>query len=517
MTKNRNLSFLLGIMGSFLFLMAACSKQDKGPSGDTTSSTAQVLSGGTKTLVYSLSNDLEHFDPFTNQTLTFIKTVGYNCYESLLHIGENMEYVPDLAISWEHPDPLTYIFKLRQGVKFHNGNFMTAEDVKFSFEHALNPETASWFAAFFSGISAIDVVDAETVRFSFSKISNTFLDNVAMLKIINKGTEAGLKQKPIGTGAFKFVQWLPNDNTTLERFDDYWDVGVVNLDKIVLKPLPDKRIQLTNLTSGTVNLVEDLPLSEIETVEGNANLQVLQSKSSNSTILIEVGRHNVPAFKDPRVMAALGHALDKEAINRSVYGNLAKVIWSPYPTGTKYYKNISGNAYDLEKAKELLTEAGFASGLTFDFYIATGFVEWEKIAVIYQADLRKIGVIMNIKKVEFSEWLDNYLNRTYHMIVNQYPMGGTDPAVYNNIILTQLEPYQLNDLPEISRLIKEGAEEGNDARRVEIYGRIQDLVFEYKPIISVVEAPLLYGASANLHGIVLNPVGHTFLKAAYFE
>ncbi len=477
---------------------------------------APAASSSSDTLVYALSNDVDDFDPFTNQTLTFIKTIGYNCYESLLHIGEDMSYVPDLAVSWENPDEKTYIFKLREGVKFHNGNPMTAEDVRFSFEYAMDEANASWLGAFFKVVEKVEAVDETTVKFTLNSVSNTFLDDVAMVKIINKGTEGALKQTPIGTGAFKFVKWEPNSNITFEKFADYWDADVVKLNTLILKPIPDKKIQLTNLASGDVNLVEDLPMSEIESIEGNDALNVIQSKSSNSTVLFEIGRHNKKEFSNPKVMEALFHAFNKDVINTSVYKGLGKVIWSPYPSGAKYYKDIAGNAYDLELAKSMLDEAG-VSNLEFDLYIATGFIEWEKLAVLYQADLQKIGVKMNIKKVEFSEWLDAYLGRTYDMIINQYPMAGTDPAVYNSIILTQLADYQLKDQPEILALIDEGAKESDDAKRKEIYEKIQDLVFEIKPVASIVEAPILYGATSGLEGIVINPVGHTFLKEASFK
>lgn len=494
----------------FALSIAGCSKT---PGTSESSSTPSLKD----TLVYSVSTDIDNFDPFTNQTTTFIKTLGYNCYESLFHIGENMEYVMDLAKSYENPDPLTYIFKLREGVKFHNGKTMTAEDVKFSFEYTQNAALASWVATFFTCIKAVEVIDDLTVKITLTVASNTFLDDCTMLKIVNKGTEATLKQNPIGTGAFKFVEWSPNDKITLVKFADYWDAANVKLNNLIIKPIPDKTIQITNLSSGTVNLVEELPVSEVDKVEADKSLQILKSKTSNNTILFEIGRHNVKAFQNNKVMEALGSALDKETINKTVFKGLAKVIWSPYPSGSKFYKDLKGNKFDLDKAKSLLAEAGYADGFEFDLMIATGYTQWEQIAIIYQADLAKIGVTMNIKKVEFSEWLDNYLNRTYDIIVNEYPMAGTDPAVYNNIILSQLEKFQLAGIPDILDLIKEGNSETDQEVRKGIYEKIQNLVVEYKPVMSVVESPLLYAATGTLKGVVINPVGHTFLKNAYFE
>ena len=290
----------------------------------------------------------------------------------------------------------------------------------------------------------------------------------------------------------------------------------MKLNKLILKPIPDKTIQLTNLASGDVNLVEDLPISEIETVKGNADTKTIESKSSNNTVLIEVGRHNKKELSNPKVMEALAYSFDKETINSKVYNDLAKVIWSPYPSGVKFYKDIK-QEFNLEKAKSLLTEAGYPNGFEFDLMIMTGFVEWEKLAVIWQADLTKIGVKLNIKKVEFSEWLDTYLARTYDMIVNQYPMAGSDPAVYNSIILSQLAKFQLSDHPEVIKMMEEARVEKDQTKREQLYAQIQDLVFEIKPVMSVAEIPFIFGATASLEGIVVNPVGHTVLKGAYFK
>ena len=469
------------------------------------------------TLTYALSGDIDNFDPYTNQSLTFIKSIGYNCYESLLHIGADMEYVFDLAESVEHPDDMTYIFKLRSGVKFHDGSDMTAEDVKFSFERTQDKDLGAWQGVFFTCVDSIDIVDANTVQFNLGTFSNTFLDNCVMVKIIKQGTENGLKQAPIGTGPFKFVKWSPNDNISLEKFADYWDAHNVKLEKLIFKPIPDKSIQLANLSSGAVNLVEDLPLAEIDRINSDPGLQLLQPKTSTATVLFEVGRHNFAPFADPRVMEVMAMAFDKETINKSVYKGLANVIWSQYPSGFKFYKDIKGPGFDLEAAKAKLAETPYADGFEFTVWLLAGYTEWENLSVIYQADLAKIGIKMNIRIGELSEWLDHYLNRTYEMICNGGPMAGTDPAVYDGIILSQLYPYQMADLTELQDLLNSARMEADQEKRAEMYGQIQDLVYEYKPVMSIVETPVLCGASANLKGVVVNPVAHTFLKEAYFE
>jgi peptide/nickel transport system substrate-binding protein len=519
MDKKKIVALLLALT-MVVTLFAGCGGSSKTSSSpDTTSSPSSSSDSKTKekTLVYGLEGDIDNFDPFSNQTLRFIKTLGYNCYESLFHIDEDMNYEMDLAESYEKVDDLNYVFKLRKGVKFHNGKTMTAEDVKFSFEHAMDPNVASWLGTYFTQIKSIDIVDENTIKINLSQVTPAFIDGVCMLKIINKGTENSLKQKAIGTGPFKFVSWAPNDNVTLEKFSDYWDASKVKIDKLVIKPIPDQTVAMTNLDAGSLNLYENLTIANVIAAESKKNIQILTSKSSNSTALFEVGRHNVPAFDDPKVMAALCYALDKETINKEVYNNMAKVIWSPFPSGAKYYVDLEGNPYDLEKAKALLKETKFADGFEFKLTVVTGDTMGEQIATIWQAALAQIGVTLKINIVDASVWLDEYLGRTYDMIHNQYPMAGTDPSTYCNQILSQLYPYQAANIPDFENLINKGKNESDDSKRAEIYKKIQELVVEYKPVISIVEAPLIYGATANLKGVQINPVGHTFLKNATLE
>ncbi|HHW32287.1 MAG TPA: ABC transporter substrate-binding protein [Clostridiaceae bacterium] len=505
-----------------LTLFAGCGQKSEN-TGKTTDTQKSDTSSSTsskseeKTLVYGLAGDIDDFDPFSNQTLRFIKTLGYNCYESLLHINENMQYEMDLAESYEHPDDLTYIFKLRKGVKFHNGNTMTAEDVKFSIERAIDPNVGSWLGAYFTQVKSVEIVDENTVKINLSEVSPAFLDGVCMLKIINKGTEGALKQKPIGTGPFKFISWAPNDNITLEKFADYWDASKVKIEKLILKPIPDQTVAMTNLEAGSINLYEDLSIANAIAAGAKDNIKVLTSKTSNSTALFEVGLHNVPAFSDPKVMAAICHALDKETINKEVYNNMAKVIWSPFPSGAKYFVNLEGNTFDLEKAKALLNETQYKDGFEFKLTVMAGDTMGEQIAVIWQAALAQIGVNLKINIVEFSVWLEEYLDRSYDMILNQYPMAGTDPSTYCNQIIYPLLSYQAANIPGLGDFINQGKTESNDAKRAEIYKKIQELIFEYKPVISIVEAPLVYGATVNLKGVEINPVGHTFLKNATLE
>jgi len=468
-------------------------------------------------LVFSIGSDIDDFNPFTNQTLTFIKTFGFNCYESLLHIGPDMEHVPDLATSWERVDPKTYRFNIREDVKFHNGEILTAEDVKFSIEYTQDPDLGSWLQPYFANVDEIKIIDDYSIEITLTEVSPTLLDDLSMLKIIKKGTEDELRQTPIGTGAFEFVSWSPNERIVLERFDDYWEEGKPYLEKLVLRPIPDSTIQLTNLEAGTINMLEGLPVSEIERIQSADTLKIITTDLSNETLLFEVGINNVEPFQNEKVMQALVHAFPRDIVKDSVFEGLGSIITSIYPTGAQFYKEMPAIEYNEDKAKELLAEAGYEDGFEFTIEVLSGNIEHEQTAVIYQNSLRNIGIDAKINIQEMSQWLDKYVNRSFDMIVNWYPMAGTDPSIYNNQILLPLVKEVLPDPDYLVELINKGAREEDQEARERIYHEIQEIVFAKKPIIPVLETPILYAAEDDVKGVEVNPVGHLFFKNTWLE
>jgi ABC-type dipeptide transport system, periplasmic component len=507
---------LFALVFVFLFALSAtltgCGNNSKDKSTNQQSGQAK---GGE--LVYSISSDIDNFNPFTNQMVTFANTIAFNCYEPLLCIDKDMKYVPLLATSWKKKDDKTYVFKLREGVKFHNGEALTPEDVKFTIEYTQDDKAGSWLKPFFENFAEVKVVDSSTVEIDLKNVSNTILDDLCLLPIIKKGTESELQQKPIGTGPFKFVSWSPNDKIVLEKYADYWDKGKPYLDKVIFKPIPDKKIQLTNLDSGTVNFVEALPVSDYENIKAKSNMQIIQPEKSNSTILFEVGIKNVKPFQNEKVMEAMLYALDKETINKNLFNGLGKAINSLYPTGAKFSKDMGKPVFDLDKAKSLIAEAGYPDGFSFKIDVLNGYPEFEKIAVVYQASLAKIGVKVELNKLEMPQWLDRYVKREYDMTVNWYPMNGTDPATYDNTILVPLISAVLPNETGLLDLIKNASSEGDQDKRKELYSQIQDQIYKLKPAIPIIETPILCAARTEVKGIEINPVGNTYLKDSWIE
>ncbi len=472
----------------------------------------------TKVLTCGLEADIDNFDPFTNQQNVFIRTVNFNCFEALFHYNENMELVYDLATSYEQVDEVTYTFKLREGVTFHNGEEFTADDVIYTINMIKDEATGAWRNSQYANVAEMQAIDAHTLQIKLAAPQAGFIDNLAYTAIVSKSTtQADLTTTPVGTGAFKFVSWTPNDNITFEKYEGYWDADAVALDKLVLKPIPDATVAVTNLESEAIQFLGSVSVETANTIAQKENLTLIESDTSSTIYEVEIGRHNHEAFADAEVMRAMFLALDRETVANSVFGGKASATKSPFPSVAKYYKEVDTEGYDLEKAKQVLAETDFAEGFEFDVLVLSGDSASEQTMVIWQDALKELGITMNIKVSEMSVWLDAYLTRSYDMIANYYSMVGTDPSTYCSVIMTALADYQTKDLSELNTLINDGANGSDEAIREQQYADIQTLITKHRPVASYVECSNLNGITNDLSGVVVNAMGHAFFKNASFK
>lgn len=473
-----------------------------------------AASADTKTLTLGLDSDIDDFNPMTNQMNNYMAVFVLNVYEPLFHLNEDMEYEMDLATNVEQIDDTTYEITLREGVTFHNGQNFTAEDVISTIEYIKNEENGAWRVSQYATVDTMTADGDYKLTITLTAPTPAFLDNLAYTPIFCKEDDpTSLSATANGTGAFRFVSWTPNDKIELVKNETYWDAEAVSIEKLILKPYPDYTVAITNMEAGTLDMLNRITVENATSIEGKAGLKTIAAKTSNSMDLFEIGRHNVEAFSDPKVMEAMLLAFDVQSINEAIYQGLGQVMTSCYPNGAKYHTDVLTNEYDLEKAKEALAESGYPDGFEFTCEILKGYDSGEMAAVIWQSSLAQIGIKMNIVNEEMSVWLENYLARNYDMIWNTYGMVGSDPATFNGIILEQLYDYQLSDLTDLQNLINEGKSTSDETRRSEIYAKIQQIVGEYVPVYPYIATPLICGAQEYVNGVEVNGMGHLSLKS----
>jgi oligopeptide transport system substrate-binding protein len=327
---------------------------------------------------------------------------------------------PDLAESYEiSPDGMTFTFKLRPGVKFHNGREMTAEDIKYSIERVLNPATQSPGAGFFASIKGheavtggqatelegITVVDPQTIKFELSRPDATFLHVMALnfAHVVPKeaveehGADFG--KNPVGTGAYKLAEWTLGQRLVFEKNPDYWREGVPFLDRITFEIGQEPNVALLRLQQGEVDILGDgIPPAQFLQVKDDPQYKdwiVEGGQLHTGYVTMNV---NTPPFDDVKVRQAVNHAINKDRIVR-IINNRAVPANQPLPPSMPgYAKDHQGYAYDPEKAKALLAEAGHAEGFSTELY-AMNTDPNPRIAQAIQQDLAAVGIQAEIKSL----------------------------------------------------------------------------------------------------------------------
>lgn len=311
-------------------------------------------------------------------------------FDSLFHRDDNMQIIPWLATSVENPDPLTWRFHLRQDVKFSNGDDFKANDVKFTMGRLL-AEDSGWSERSF--IDKVKIVDDYTVDIITQKPYPAFLTRAVLWHMtdeeyFNKAGDDGFQSNPVGTGPYKFVEWIKDEQVVLEANVNYW-LGAPEIKTVIFKSIPEAATRIAALEAGDVNIISNVPPEYI-----NLPGQDVKVATVSGTRAFFVGMNvNVAPFDDVRVRQAMNYAVDVPAIIKSVLNGLARPIDNPLLPEAFGYVATPVYQYDTEKAKSLLSDAGYADG--FQFQLDTS-PELKEIAEAISGQLSQLGIVVNI-------------------------------------------------------------------------------------------------------------------------
>jgi peptide/nickel transport system substrate-binding protein len=530
MKKNSFKWLLISLLAISMFLAGCNSKTNQNSDTEKDPATEEEQTPAKDTLVYGRGGDSTSLDPITTTEGETFK-VTENIFETLVAFGEQDTTInPGLAESWTVTDDgLTYEFKLRQGVKFHDGTDFNADAVVFNFDRWMNGDADKFpYYTMFGGYKAdeghviqeITAVDANTVKFVLKRPQAPFLKNLAMSPF-GIASPAAVEQfgedfraNPVGTGPFKFVEWKENETITLEKNADYWQEGLPKLNRVIFKVIPENTARLNALTSGEIDVMDGLNNSDEATVVANENLQVIERPSMNVGY---IGLTNTrKPFDNKLVRQAINHAIDKQSIIDAFYGGKAQPAVNPMPPAISGYNDaIEPYPYDLEKAKALLAEAGYADGFTMDLWampVARPYMpEAMKVAEVIQASLAEIGVTANIQSVDWATYLDKATAGEF----DAFMLGWTgDNGDADNFIYTLLDKdsigsnnnahYSNDELHDI--LIQAQTEVDEDVRN-ELYKKAQEIVHEDAPWVPLVHSIPLLAAGKDVVNYKPHPTG----------
>jgi peptide/nickel transport system substrate-binding protein len=457
-------------------------------------------------LVVAASGDIDILDPHDSQLILYGDMVRRPVFSTLVTYADDLTYVGDLAESWENPDDTTYVFTLREGATYHDGTPVSAADVEFSFGRVVEKETV--WSSRVTNVDSYEVIDDRTISIKLTDVQADFLDGLTQIAIISEAIAADIENTPIGSGPFAFVEWVPNDHISLEAYDGYYGDGP-GVATLRFNILPEPQVSITNLKSGDVQGVLDIPVSQAAPLEGDDSVVVLNVPTSSISLFEMLGKNNETILASVRVRQALAMCLDKNAVQQTVYAGGGLPKWTFVGSSSWAYNDLPGYEYDPAGAQAILEEEG-ASDLEFTVLCIQGYPDGERAATIWQAGLAEAGVTMNIEVQELSVWLDNYINHTYDVIWNVFP-GFADP---NYFVSLGLQPHLTDGWTnaEAAELATSANQTLDEAARKEQYDRLQELFVEELPIMVIQETPKVSLTAPNVSNWGINSLSWVLLN-----
>ena len=433
--------------------------------------------------------------------------------------------VPGLAQSWDiSKDGLTYTFKLRPNVKFHDGTPLTAEAVRFCFERQMNDKsqyyatgTYPYVKGFLGNVAGVEAVDPLTVQIKLKAPLTPFLQYLAHHSLYIYSPEALKKfgkdivKNPVGTGPFKLETWEPGVKVVLARNDQYWG-GAPKIRQAIYVPIIEAQARLAAIKTGEIDLTMDVPPDSLAELRKDPDIVVAETNSSAVWYIALNTRH--PILKDRRVRQALNYAVNKEAIIRDILKGTAIVARGPMSPvyGPYYEENLQKYPHDPEKARALLKEAGHAGGFDITFMVpesGSGMQSPVEMATVIQANLAQVGVRAKIQTMEWGAYLKKYLEAPDMAEMSWNPsIGDPDHMMYMLLSSDRFPPafnagFYHNE--KVDDLLRKGRTTIDEKARVPLYKEAQRLVVEDAPWIFVDHGKQVIIHRKRVQGFKLHP------------
>ena len=468
--------------------------------------------GGVMTVAMQLEPPT--LDPTSAAAQAIDSVVYSNIFEGLTRFMGDGSIVPGLAESWEiSGDGTVYTFKLHDGVTFHDGTTMDAEDVKFSLDRARAEDSTNAQKALFAGITDVSVLDPSTVQVTLDGPNGNFLFNMAWGDAVIVAPESidGIANTPIGTGAFKFVEWKQGDSVSITRNDDYWGAAAC-LEGATFKFISDPTAAFAAVMAGDVDVFSGFPAPEnLPQFEADPRFQVLVGSTEGETILST--NNKMPPFDDVRVRQAVAHAIDRQAIIDGAMFGYGTPIGTHFAPHNPAYVDLTGqSAYDPDKAVALLAEAGVAPGTQFKMTLPPPSYA-RRGGEIIAAQLRAVGLEPQIENVEWAQWLEGtFRGKDYGLTI----VSHTEPMDIG--IYARPDYYFQYDNPEFQGLMETLNKTTDPDARTDLMQTAQKIIADDYVNGYLFQLAALSVAKADIVGLWTNaPTAANDLTQVYWD
>jgi len=530
----------LGITAFILFigfLLAACASEpeETGVDGGSAENGEEEAAGGEGgDLIIAKGADVVSLDPNGSNDIPSYD-VQRNIFETLVKQNEDLELMPGLATEWEALEDDVWEFKLREGVTFHDGTPFNAEVAKANIERILDPDVGSSQASLYEMINDIEIVDDYTIRlttdYPFAPLPAHFahpVSGIVSLEVVEEdyaameeGEEPGtvINENPIGTGYFKFEEWVAGEYVELSRNEDYWD-GAALLDTVRFKVVNEDLTRIAELSTGESHVSSPLSTADVEQIETTDGVSVhQQSIVRYSYVGFNMAKE---PFDNQKVRQALSMAVDNQMIIDGIFEGYGIPANTPIPVDIEGHdETVEDYPHDVERAKELLAEAGYEDGFSITIWTDD---EREQVdtAVNVQSQLAEIGVDADVEVMEWGAYLDQTANGEHDMFVIGWTSGTGDPdysvySLFHSDSVGAPGNRTFTENEELDALLDEARQTTDEEERMALYSEIQELLVEIAPAINISYPEYLMGVSDNVKGLSQLPTQYLDLKDVYIE
>jgi peptide/nickel transport system substrate-binding protein len=525
--------FAVFLAAGAVVLLAACAGEKKEGSGAGPAGKQEAPTYG-DAIVFGSSGDVSGFLTAVTSDSASHDAAGY-VFNGLVRYDKNVKLEGELAESWEvSPDGRKITFRLRKGVRWHDGKPFTSDDVMFTYRKMIDPKTPTAYAEDFRQVQRATNPDPHTFVVEYEKPFAPALASWGM-SILPKHLLEGYedisrsplnKERPVGTGPYKFVEWKPGASVVFDANPEYFE-GRPYIQRVVTRVIPDQATMFLELKSGGIDSMNLTPLQytrQTETDEFRKSYAKYRYTAFNYTYL--GFRLSHPFFADRRVRRAIAHAISKKELVDGVLFGLGQEAIGPYKPGTWVYNPaVPKFPHDPAKAREILSEAGWKPGADgtlekggkpFRFTVLTnaGNESRAKTAAIIQQHLAAVGIRMEIRTVEWAAFINEFVDkRKFDAVILGWSIT-PDPDQYDIWSSKKTGPKELNFVgfsnPEVDRLLEEGRRTFDLEKRKKAYFRIQEILAEELPYVFLYVPESLPAVHRRFHGIEPAPLGISY-------
>lgn len=521
--KKRLTRILASMLAMLMVLsLAACGGDNKGGSsnpggaGAPSDSSTPAPAGYKDTLTWCQGGDVTSLDPHQGKETPAV-AVTCQIFDTLIQVNpETGELEPQIAESWEQTDDLTYVFKIREGVKFHDGSEVTTADVKFSLDRAINSAAVSYIVDFIESVTdnGDGTVTVKTKAPYGPALRNLSIPFAAIVpKALVEADEANFILNPVGSGPYQFVEWKQGDHITMKAFDDYY-AGKAATENLIMKVVPEAAQRTIALETGEVDMSYDLSVNDIPKVEDNPDL-VANVISSLSCTYLSFNLNKAP-FDNPKVREAISIAIDRQTIVDTINSGVGQPADAIIAPGVFGYHSTGVPEYNPERAKELLAEAGYPNGFSTTLMVNDSQSRIEVCQAI-MAMLMDVGIEVSLETMEFGKYISSTSAGEHDIACFGWTTSSGD-ADYTYYSLEHSSQQGapgnrsfIND-PEVDKLIEDARSISDEATREELYKELAIKLAEYNNNLPILYSALNTGASKKVEGFVMDVNGYHHIE-----